>query len=130
MGFAPANNDGDIIAQWDVQAHRWLLTQNVFTGNYGVCVAISTSNDATGTYYLYEFPVVNNGFPDYPKWGAWVNDWAETWNNFGPAAATSWVRYFASTTAQNCWLATRRRNRFATNTPLTRTACCLPTSIR
>ncbi len=82
-GICAANNDGDIIAQWDVQAHRWLLTQNVFTGNYGVCVAISTSNDANGTYYLYEFPVVNNGFPDYPKWGAWVNDWAETWNNFG-----------------------------------------------
>jgi hypothetical protein len=83
-GICAANNDGDIIAQWDVVAHRWLLTQNVFSGTFGVCVAISTSNDATGSYFLYEFPVVNNGFPDYPKWGAWVNDWAETWNNFGP----------------------------------------------
>ncbi len=81
---APSNNDGDIIAQWDVVAHRWLLTQNVFTGNYGVCVAISTSPDATGTYYLYEFPVVANGFPDYPKWGVWTNNYGETWNNFGP----------------------------------------------
>ena len=82
-GRCYANNDGDIIAQWDVAAHRWLLTQNIFTGNYGVCVAISTSNDATGTYYLYEFPVVNNGFPDYPKWGVWTNNYGETWNNFG-----------------------------------------------
>jgi hypothetical protein len=82
-GICASNNDGDIIAQWDVVAHRWLLSQNVFSGTYGVCVAVSTSNDATGTYYLYEFPVVNGGFPDYPKWGAWVNDWAETWNNFG-----------------------------------------------
>ncbi len=82
-GICAANNDGDIIAQWDVQAHRWLLTQNVFTGNYGVCVAISTSNDANGTYYLYQFPVVKNGFPDYPKWGVWVNNYGETWNNFG-----------------------------------------------
>jgi hypothetical protein len=83
-GICAANNDGDIIAQWDVVAHRWLLAQNVFVGTYGVCVAISTSPDATGTYYLYEFPVVNNGFPDYPKWGVWVNNYGQTWNDFGP----------------------------------------------
>ena len=82
-GICAANNDGDIIAQWDVQAHRWLLTQNVFTGTYGVCVAISTSSDANGTYYLYQFPVVSNGFPDYPKWGVWTNNYGETWNDFG-----------------------------------------------
>ena len=82
-GICAANNDGDIIAQWDVQAHRWLLAQNVFAGSYGVCVAISTTNDANGTYYLYEYPVVNGGFPDYPKWGVWVNNYGETWNNFG-----------------------------------------------
>jgi len=86
-GVCAADNDGDIIAQWDVAAHRWLLTQNVFSSPYKVCVAISTSNDANGTYYLYQFPVVNSGFPDYPKWGAWVNDWAETWNNFGPGGS-------------------------------------------
>jgi hypothetical protein len=82
-GICASNNSGDPIAQWDVQAHRWLLAQNVFSGNYGVCVAISTSSDANGTYYLYQFPVVNNGFPDYPKWGVWVNNYGETWNNFG-----------------------------------------------
>ena len=85
-GVCAANNDGDIIAQWDAQAHRWLLTQNVFAGSYGVCVAISTTNDATGSYYLYEYPVLNGGFPDYPKWGVWVNNYGETWNNFGPGA--------------------------------------------
>src|SRR5271157_4443305 len=83
-GICAANNDGDIIAQWDAQAHRWLLAQNVFAGYYGVCVAISTTSDATGTYYLYQFPVVNKGFPDYPKWGVWVNNYGQTWNNFGP----------------------------------------------
>jgi hypothetical protein len=86
-GICASNNDGDIISQWDVVAHRWLLTQNVFTGTYGVCVAISTSADATGTYYLYEFPVVNSGFPDYPKWGIWTNNYGETWNNFGPGGS-------------------------------------------
>ncbi len=85
-GICASNNDGDIIAQWDTQAHRWLLAQNVFAGSYGVCVAISTSADATGSYYLYEYPVVNGGFPDYPKWAVWVNNYGETWNNFGPGA--------------------------------------------
>src|ERR1017187_6532907 len=81
------NNDGDIIAQWDVVAHRWLLTQNVFVSPYAVCVAISTTNDATGTYYLYQFSVPDSGFPDYPKWGVWVNNYGETWNDFGPGAS-------------------------------------------
>jgi hypothetical protein len=85
-----AEADGDIIAQWDVAAHRWLLAENYFNVHQGdqppyyVCVAISTSADANGTYYLYQFPVVNNGFPDYPKWGVWSNDYGQTWNNFGP----------------------------------------------
>jgi len=83
-GMCAANNDGDPIAQWDVVSHHWLLSQNVFVGSYAVCVAVSTSNDATGTYYLYQFPVVNSGFPDYPKWGIWTNDYGQTWNNFGP----------------------------------------------
>ena len=84
LGGACATNNSDIIAQWDVAAHRWLLAQNVLTGTYGVCVAISTSDDATGTYYLYEFPVLNGGFPDYPKWGIWTVNYGQTWNNFGP----------------------------------------------
>jgi len=83
-GICAANNDGDPIAQWDKVNHRWLLAQNVFTGSYGVCVAVSTSNDATGSYYLYHFPVVNGGFPDYPKWGVWPTGYFQTWNNFGP----------------------------------------------
>jgi hypothetical protein len=85
-----AESGGDIIVQWDQAAHRWLLSENFFnfTGQeqppYYVCVAISTTADANGTYYLYQFPVVNNGFPDYPKWGVWTNDYGQTWNNFGP----------------------------------------------
>ena len=81
------NNDGDIIAQWDNAAHRWLLAQNVFHGPpYYACVAVSTSPDATGPYYLYQFSL-GNGFPDYPKWGRWTDTWAQTMNNFGPGGS-------------------------------------------
>jgi len=79
-----ANNDGDIISQWDVNAHRWVLTQNVFAFPYAVCLAISTTNDANGTYFLYEFAVPGNGFPDYPKWGIWPTNYGEAMNDFGP----------------------------------------------
>jgi hypothetical protein len=86
------NNDGDIIAQWDNSAHRWLLAQNVFhlrsglTPPYYACVAVSTTNDATGSYYVYEFSL-GNGFPDYPKWGRWIDTWTQTMNNFGPSGS-------------------------------------------
>lgn len=86
-GVCSSNNSGDPVAQWDVVAHRWILTQNVFSSPYKVCVAVSTSPDANGSYYLYQFPVVNSGFPDYPKWGVWTNNYAETWNNFGPGGS-------------------------------------------
>ncbi|MGH7489591.1 MAG: hypothetical protein ACREMY_28920, partial [bacterium] len=82
------HNNGDPIAQWDVKAHRWLLTQNVFASPYAVCVAISTTSDANGTYFLYQFPVPGNGFPDYPKWGVWPTDYGQAVNNFGPGGAT------------------------------------------
>ncbi|MGC2245113.1 MAG: choice-of-anchor D domain-containing protein [Terriglobales bacterium] len=78
-----SQNDGDIISQWDVNAHRWVLTQNVFASPYAVCLAISTSNDANGTYYLYQFSMPGNGFPDYPKWGIWPTDYGQSQNNFG-----------------------------------------------
>jgi len=81
-----AYNSGDIIAQWDVMAHRWLLTQNTFSGSpYYSCVAISTSPDALGTYYLYAFSL-GSSFPDYPKWGVWPTGYFETVNKFGAIA--------------------------------------------
>lgn len=78
------NNSGDPIVMWDVKAHRWILTQNVFSSPYAVCVAVSTTPDANGTYFLYQFSVPGNGFPDYPKWGIWPRNYGQAMNNFGP----------------------------------------------
>ncbi len=92
-GVCAANNDGDIIAQWDRSAHRWLLSQNVFNGPpYYACVAVSTSPDATGTYYEYQFPL-GNDFPDYPKWGVWPTGYYETNNAFGNTAYVNVCAY-------------------------------------
>src|SRR5215469_9322370 len=54
-GPCQTSNSGDIIAQWDKVAHRWVMTQNVFSSPYMTCVAISTTPDATGTYYRYAY---------------------------------------------------------------------------
>ena len=86
-GVCYNNNDGDIIAQWDKANHRWLLAQNTFAGSpYYACIAVSTSPDALGTYYLYAFSL-GNGFPDYPKYGVWSNGYYQSFNNFGPGGS-------------------------------------------
>jgi hypothetical protein len=84
-GPCQTSNSGDIIAQWDKIAHRWVATQNVFSSPYMTCVAISTSPDATGTYYRFAFQ--QPGFPDYPKWGIWPDAYYQSQNNFGPSGA-------------------------------------------
>jgi hypothetical protein len=84
-GVCASNNDGDIISQWDKTAKRWLLAQNVFVeGEYSACIAVSQTDDALGSYYLYKFSL-GTGFPDYPKYGIWPTGYFETMNNFGPS---------------------------------------------
>ena len=92
-GYCQASNDGDIIAQWDHAAHRWVLHQNVIYSNPATaCFAISTTPDATGTYYRFAFPLNNqhgDTFPDYPKLGTWTNSYVQTQNNFGQGGTNS-----------------------------------------
>src|SRR5271166_3260204 len=85
-GICANNNDGDIIAQWDRTAKRWLLAQNVFTHPYTACIAVSQTDNALGAYYLYAFSL-GTGFPDYPKYGVWPSGYFETMNNFGTSGS-------------------------------------------
>jgi len=80
-GVCQSDNSGDIIAQWDKIAHRWVLTQNAFQGTYMTCIAISQTPDATGSYYRFAFQ--QPGFPDYPKWGLMPDAYYQSQNNFG-----------------------------------------------
>jgi len=63
------HNSGDIIVQFDKMAHRWVLFQPVFSRPYAGCFAVSQTPDALGPYYLYQFAMAANRFPDYPKLG-------------------------------------------------------------
>jgi hypothetical protein len=71
-GLCATANNGDPIVQYDKLAGRWVLSQRAMGsgGPYYQCVAVSTTSDATGSYYRYAFPLPNY-FPDYPKIGIW-----------------------------------------------------------
>jgi uncharacterized membrane protein len=90
-GGCEFTNGGDMIIQWDKLAHRWIATQNVYSSPFLTCVAISTSPDATGTYYRYSFPQPH--LPDYPKWGVWPDGYYQTQNNFSPDGSTYYGPY-------------------------------------
>jgi hypothetical protein len=81
-GPCEANNDGDPIAQYDRIANRWVLSQFSVSGSGGFfqCIAVSTTSDATGSYFRYAFQQPN--FNDYPKIGMWPDAYYVTFNIF------------------------------------------------
>ena len=83
-GPCSSTNSGDIIAQYDKMAHRWVMMQPRFSKPYYDCIAISQTSDATGAYYTYQFPTLNNtvDFPDYPKVSVWPNGYYVSHNDF------------------------------------------------
>ncbi len=75
-------NDGDPIILYDEQADRWLVTEFSITGstNY-MLMAVSVTNDPTGTWHQYSFPVAS--MPDYPKFSVWRDGYYMGDNNGG-----------------------------------------------
>ena len=62
-------DDGDPSVLYDEETDLWLVSQFQLSVGYGLCVAISTSGDPTGSYNAYDFDFTEIGFPDYPKFG-------------------------------------------------------------
>lgn len=87
------HNDGDPVVLWDQWANRWVITQFVAQPaageSYAECVAVSTSNDATGTYHLYEFDWGPDMFLDYPHFGVWPDGYYMSANEFPAGQETS-----------------------------------------
>ncbi len=70
-GACETENAGDPVVLYDQIADRWLLSQFTAAGpTYYNCVAVSVTNDPTGSYYRW---AISNGsnFSDYPKYGIW-----------------------------------------------------------
>lgn len=87
------NNDGELLVKFDRAASRWIVSQNVFVSPYAVCVAVSqTATFSDNLWFAYQFPVVQSGFPNSPKFGVWAtggpsDGYFQTWNNFGPGGS-------------------------------------------
>nr|NQU93321.1 hypothetical protein [Bacteroidota bacterium] len=63
-------NDGDPIILYDEQAQRWLAAEfSICSTNDRMLIAVSTSDDPTGTWHQYSFDVADT--PDYEKFGIW-----------------------------------------------------------
>jgi hypothetical protein len=81
-------NDGDPVVVYDPLADRWLLSQfcNSFANpNNHQLVAISTTGDPTGSYFLYDFMMPNNKFNDYPHFAVWPDAYYMTDHQFNQA---------------------------------------------
>jgi hypothetical protein len=87
-------NDGDPIVLYDPLADRWLisefgLTITPFPNTSGVThqlIAISTTGDPTGSYFVYDFPMPPGRFNDYPHFGVWPDAYYMSDNGFNFAA--------------------------------------------
>jgi hypothetical protein len=95
-GECATHDDGDPVVLYDQLAHRWLISQFIATPSggagddqYGECIAVSTSSDATGSYYLYEFDFGTDVFFDYPKLGVWPDGYYMMANEFPTNSVTS-----------------------------------------
>src|ERR671922_267809 len=68
-------NQGDPIVLYDQYSGRWLASQfawlNINTGPFYQCVAVSSTNDPTGTWCSYEYQIHPTKLNDYPKFGVW-----------------------------------------------------------
>src|SRR5450759_1574820 len=82
------NNQGDPVVVFDTLSKRWLLSQFAYTqvgniqSNGHQCLAVSTSGDPTGAYYVYDFAWGSGQFNDYPKFGVWRDAYYATANQF------------------------------------------------
>ena len=101
-GQCEADNGGDPIVLWDKIAQRWLVEQLEYSQAPDlVCVAVSTSADATGSYNRYSFSF-SQGLPDYPKISVWPDAYYLSVNrggSLGLACALDRLSMLAGNTA-------------------------------
>jgi hypothetical protein len=92
-GACATLGQGDPVVLYDQIADRWVITQFAKSTSTGPvtdeCVAVSTTGDATGTYYRYGFHLGSN-FYDYPHLSVWPDGYYMSMNVFN-AAGTSYL---------------------------------------
>jgi hypothetical protein len=91
-GECEAENNGDPSIRFDAAAGRWVVSQFAlgpgYAGPFYECVAVSQTDDATGAFHRYAFPMTY--LPDYPKLAVWPDAYYFTFNNF-PASGSGYI---------------------------------------
>jgi hypothetical protein len=86
-GACALHNDGDPVVSYDILAGRWVISQfavAVSDTDYShQCIAVSTTSDATGDYYLYDFVTDPVNFVDYPHTAVWADGYYMSTHVFG-----------------------------------------------
>ncbi len=72
--------NGDPIVMYDQLADRYFVSQFRIANN-ALLIAVSTTADPTGTYYIYQYPL--SSFPDYPHYSVWPSAYFLTANKGG-----------------------------------------------
>ena len=83
-GECATGNLSDPVVNFDKAAQRWVISMVAFNNSFSqnnICVAVSTSSDATSTYHVYSFNY-KNVLPDYPKLAAWPDAYYLTTDSF------------------------------------------------
>ncbi len=86
---------GDVIVLYDPLADRWLISEIAFdigidpetlsavpAPPFHQCIAISTTGDPSGDYYIYDFAIPGDWLNDYPKFGVWPDAYYMTDNQY------------------------------------------------
>src|SRR6266851_2459098 len=104
-GLCQTSNGGDIIAQYDKAAGRWIMSQRAVQpgGPFYQCVAVSATSDATGSWHRYAFVLTSN-YPDYPKLGVWPDAYYITINQQNPTTF-AWIGGLACALNRSAMLA-------------------------
>ena len=87
-GVCQTSGFGDPVVVFDKIAQRWIITE--FAGTSvptDECIAVSTSADATGTYFRYGFHLSSN-FIDYPKIAVWPDAYYLSVNVFNTSGTS------------------------------------------
>jgi hypothetical protein len=99
-GPCQTENAGDPVVLYDQLADRWILTQFTAGGpTFFECVAVSQTNDPTGSYFRYAISTGSN-FPDYPKAGVWPDAYYFSTREFLPNNNFAGVGAYALDRAQ------------------------------
>lgn len=85
-GVCEANAAGPMAIKHDQLANRWVIgqyaTADINNGPFAYCIAVSTSEDATGTYHRYMFEF--NSLSNYARLALWPDGYYTSFNMLGP----------------------------------------------